>query len=411
MISSDSTDSTGTAGTVASGVVEVTATAMAAGGDAIAREPSGRVVFVEGALPGERVRIEFTQQRKDFARARVIEVVDASPHRVDAPCPSVALGCGGCQWQHIDPAAQSALKRDIVADALRRIAHIPNPPLDDEVGVAPPTRTTLRLGVRAEDGRAGLRKRHAHDLVPIDGCLVAHPLLLDLLAESRFDGADEVTLRVGAATGDRLVMADPTAEGITTPDDVAVVTNDEPHAAVREDVAGRRWQVSAASFFQPGPDAAELLVESVRAAAGPAQSVLDAYAGVGLLGGVLEPERLVAVESSSFAVADARVNLADLDAAVVEGEVADALADVPRPERAFDVVIADPARPGLGRSAAGAVAAVGAPRLVLVSCDPASFARDVGLLRDLGYTLGSARVLDLFPHTFHVEVAASFERD
>lgn len=380
--------------------VEVMATAMAAGGDALAREPSGRVVFVEGALPGERVVVELTAEKKDFAKGRVVRVVEASPFRVGE------VGeCGACQWAHIDLAAQASFKRAIVVDALRRIAHV------DEAVVAPDVvqvaagRTTLRMAV--VDGRAGFRRRHSHDVVPADEhrCPIVHPLLSDLLTDARYDGCDEVTLRAGVATGERLVVADPSADGVSVPADVVVVPLGEPFAHVHEDVADRRWQVSALSFFQPSPDAAEALVAAV---GDGADEIVDAYAGVGLLGGsLLAPGgRLVAVESSPWAAGDAQVNLADLDAVVVEGEVAQVQSV---PLREPGLVIADPARPGLGPGAAAALAGLGAPRLVLVSCDPASFARDVGLLAQHGYGLVRTTVLDLFPHTFHVEAVSRFE--
>jgi 23S rRNA (uracil1939-C5)-methyltransferase len=397
---------------------------MAAGGDAIAREPSGRVVFVEGALPGERVVVSLVQQKRDFARGRVVSVLDASPDRVAPPCPFVEAGCGGCQWQHIAPEAQGRLKREIVVDALRRIGR-----RDDAAEVVAPSvaqawgpRTTVRAAVSsgeaagegaADAGRAGLRRRHSHQVVPLSSCLVAHPLVAEVLAEGRFDGCDEVTVRAGVATGERLVVADPTADGVSVPADVMVVPVAAPFASVREDVAGRRWQVSALSFFQPGPEAAGALAEAVgRAAAGAGAGgvVLDAYAGVGLLGGSVGAERVVAVESSPWAVADAVVNLYDQNALVVEGEVADAVPGLGSRLGDVDLVIADPARTGLGRSAAAALASVGAPVLVLVSCDPASFARDAALLDGLGYRLAGADVLDLFPHTFHVEVLGRFER-
>ena len=376
---------------------------MAAGGDALAREPSGRVVFVEGALPGERVVVELTQQRKDFSRGRVVDVLDPSPDRIlDA-----ASGCGGCQWRHIAPDAQARLKRDVVADALRRIAKMADPPLAlDVLRPDDARRTTVRAGVA--DGRAGFRRRHGHDLVLGHDCPIAHPLVHEVLREGAFDGADEVVVRISLATGERLVVADPTAAGVLVPDDVMVVSVGEP-VAINEDAAGRRWRVSAESFFQPSPGAADLLAAAVQAAAGDgAERVLDAYAGVGLLGGSMAPDRLIAVESSASAVADAQVNLADLDATVVQGEVADVVSGAGPGD--VDLVVADPARPGLGRAAATALAGAGAPRLVLVSCDPASLARDVVLLDGLGYRLLSAQVLDLFPDTFHVEVVTAFER-
>jgi tRNA/tmRNA/rRNA uracil-C5-methylase (TrmA/RlmC/RlmD family) len=105
--------------------VELIPTAMVAGGDALARDANGRVVFVSGALPGERVRAKVVHEKKDFARAVVVEVLDPSPLRVEPPCAHVARGCGGCQWQHVAPEGQRAFKRDIVRDALQRIAKLP----------------------------------------------------------------------------------------------------------------------------------------------------------------------------------------------------------------------------------------------------------------------------------------------
>src|SRR4051794_38052578 len=146
--------------------VEIEATAVAAGGDAIGRGPDGRVVFVEGAIPGERVRAEVTGERKDFLRARAVDITVASPDRVAPPCPFVAAGCGGCQWQHVAVPAQHRLKAAIVADALRRIAHLPDAPVSPDVIAVPPDayRTTLRLAVDG-DGRAAFHRRHSDELV------------------------------------------------------------------------------------------------------------------------------------------------------------------------------------------------------------------------------------------------------
>ena len=106
--------------------LELRAERMAAGGDAIARDPSGRIVFITGALPGELVRVTTTAEKRDYAKSVVTDIVEPSPHRVAPPCPNVARGCGGCAWQHITPAAQHEMKRDIVVDALRRTARLPD---------------------------------------------------------------------------------------------------------------------------------------------------------------------------------------------------------------------------------------------------------------------------------------------
>lgn len=387
-------------------------TAMAAGGAALARDAGGRVVFVEGALPGERVRARVTDSRKDFARAVAVEILVASPERVAPPCAALAAGCGGCTWQYVSTAGQSRLKGEIITDALRRIAKLPEPPAPVPALLAGPAlRTTARLAVSA-GGRAGHRPRTGSGAVEADHCLAAHPLLEELIVAGRYAGAGEVVLRVSVATGERLALVDRDAERVHVPEGVRVFQEgDRRPAFVHEDVAGRRFRVSAGSFFQAGPVVAEALVAAVDAAIGDAlaegRDLVDLYAGVGLFASTIGDRRqakVVAVESDPSAVADARVNLADLDAQVVAAEVARW-----RP-RAADVVIADPARSGLGRPGAGAVAAAGAPRVVLVSCDPASLARDTVLLADAGYRLTSVALVDAFPHTFHTETVSRFDR-
>jgi 23S rRNA (uracil1939-C5)-methyltransferase len=401
--------------------LELTTTAPANGGAAIARDPDGRVVLVEGALPGERVTATVIERRRDFLRARVLRVVDASPERVAPPCPHVAEGCGGCDLQHVAASAQPDLKRAVVVDALRRIGRIDDPAV---VAGPPLPATGFRTTVRAAvvDGRAGFRAARSHEVVPVDSCLVAHPAIEALLVRGRFDGCDEVTVRVGAATGDRLVVGTPTATGIDLPEGLAAATrlvgDDELDAGKRawifDEVAGRRFRISARSFFQTRPDGAAALVGAVGRAGGDelvgATRVVDAYAGVGLFGATVVPAgaALVAIEASPSSAADARINLeaARPDAS---NHVARSTVERWRPRRA-DVVIADPARAGLDRASAAVLARTGAGALVLVSCDAAALARDARLLLGHGFRHRGSEVIDLFPHTHHVEVVSSFVR-
>jgi 23S rRNA (uracil1939-C5)-methyltransferase len=382
---------------------------MAKGGEGLARDDSGRVVFVRGALPGELVSVTIDEQRKDFARGYVVDVLEPHELRVSPPCPHVAEGCGGCDLQHAAPELQRALKVDVVLDALRRIGRVAEPPTPRVVALGERAyRTTLRAVVAREaDSRVALRQRSSHAAVPIDDCLVLHPLLVELVDTLRAPGALEVTLRCGARTGERLVLADPADSALHgLPADVRV----GPDAVFHEEVAGVRFRVSARSFFQARPDGADALVVAVREALGEALSsnatLLDAYSGVGLFSATLgrDAGRVIAVEQSASSIADARHNLRSLDATIVASEV-----ERWGPEP-VDVIVADPARAGLGKAGAAALAATGAPRLALVSCDPAAFARDTALLRDLGYGLASLCVVDLFGHTSHVEVVSRFDR-
>jgi 23S rRNA (uracil1939-C5)-methyltransferase len=410
----------------AADVHRVAVTGIEAGGAGVARLGDGRVTFVRGALPGEQVAVRLTEAKARFARAELLEVLAASPGRVAPPCPLVAAGCGGCGWQHVDPAHQRELKASIVAEALQRIGRLPAVPEIDPGPALPTTahRTTVRAGV--DGGVAALRVHHGHDLVALDahGCLVAHPLVDEVLRRGRFGDAREVTVRAGAATGDRLAVVVPAVgAGVEVPEGVAVVGADElgrgRRAWIHEDVAGRRWRVSADSFFQTRPDGAAALAEVVAAAAAPGlaaastgarTSVVDLYGGVGLLGGVLASRAsgrvsLHVVEANRSSVADARHNLADLpDLLVLQVDVRRW-----RPSKA-DVVLADPSRHGLGTAVVDRIAATGAGTLVLVSCDAPALGRDAGLLVQAGFTLRTVALVDLFPHTPHVEVVTAWHR-
>ena len=386
----------------------LTTTAMASDGRAVARRPSGQVVFVEAALPGETVTAEVVGEKSSYVAARVVEVHDPSPHRTAAPCPRLAEGCGGCQWQHVTPEGQRQLKASIIQEALARIADLPDVPVPIGVELDPwHWRTTIRAGVT--DGRAALRQGRSHRLVPIHGCLIAHPHLGELLDGRRYGTASSVVLRCGARTGERLAAPEPARTPIDVPADVA-------HDRLHEEAAGRLWRISARSFFQSRPDGADTLAHLVldaaegwRETAGRSPGSLravDAYSGVGLFAGVLAGAgwSVTAVEGSRFAVADSRHNLSGLAARVVR-------ADVTRwkPEPA-DLVVADPSRAGLGRAGVSVLAGTGASRLVLVSCDAASLARDAGLLAGHGFTLSSVTPVDLFPQTWRVEVVSVFDR-
>jgi 23S rRNA (uracil1939-C5)-methyltransferase len=395
-------------------IEELQVTGVAVGGDGIAREPSGRVVFVAGALPGERVAAQVVAERRDHARAVAVDVLDPAPDRVVPPCPFVAAGCGGCGWQHVAPAAQRGLKVAMVTDALRRVGGLDDVPVADVAG-APPAgyRTTVRA-VADADGRLALRQHHSHDLVAVPACLVAHPLVAEVLDAGRFPAGAEVTVRAGARTGERLVVVDqPGGDEVVVPDGVRVVTGDElasgRRAWLHEVVAGHRLRVSARSFFQSGPEAAEALVVAVTGAVdgavGDGVRVADLYGGVGLFAATVgRAAHVTLVETSASAVADARVNLAAVEARVVRRAVGRW-----RP-RSMDVVVADPPRAGLGRAGVGAVAATRAPRVALVSCEAGALGRDARLLVDAGYRLVEATVVDAFPHTPHVEVVSRFDR-
>ncbi len=387
---------------------------LVAGGDAMARDADGRVVFVRGALPGELVRVEVISAKKDFARGAVAEVLEPSADRRLPPCAHRRAGCGGCGWMHLDPAAQFAAKVEIVRESLRRIGRL-DPALVDDVVVAgaavEPTgyRTTIRVvGV---DGGLGFRELGSDTVVPVDDCAVAHPALSAMLREVRVAPGVELTLRTSVATGARTARWNRRGAGQVEglPPDVHI----GDRAFLVETVAGRDLRVSAASFFQSGRQAAELLVDAVRRAAPEldgAGHALDAYGGVGLFAATAMAEvgHVTVIESSRSAAFDAEHNLAGREATVVRGEVSGwrqgpLSVDVP-----VDVAVADPARPGLGKPGVEALATLFPAPLVLVSCDPVSLARDAALLGGHGYRVAGVEVIDLYPQTPHVETVTRF---
>jgi 23S rRNA (uracil1939-C5)-methyltransferase len=380
--------------------VELTAGRIVAGGNALARADDGRVVLVEGALPGERVAVEITQDRRDLLKARATDVLIPSPARTEPPCVHAREGCGGCTWQHIRPSDQLALKLDIVRDALARIAKIEDAPLAAPVALpAAGYRTTVRALV--VDGQPAFRRHQSHVPVMIDSCLVAHPLVDDVLQHSRFHDAREVVVRAGVRTGERSVLPVPARARIAVPDDVHV----GPRAHIHEIVDGRTFRVSPQSFFQVRIDGAEALTRVVRDAVGPDRVVADLYAGVGLFAATLDtPARVIAVEQGRAAVADAKHNLREFDAHIVRTDVRLWRAE------AADVVVADPPRTGLGPQGVTTVAACCPERVVLASCDAPAMARDVRLLGDRDFGLTEVTLVDLFPHTPHVECVAVLDR-
>ena len=299
------------------------------------------------------------------------------------------------------------MRVEIVEDCLRRLARMEEPPA---VRSGPPLpvdgyRTTVRALVG--NGRAGFRGRRSHDPVLVSECVVAHPLVEELLVDGRFGAAAEVMIRVGANTGERMVVVDPVADGVAVPDDVVVVGRDElaagrrPH--IHEELGGLRLQISADSFFQCRPDGALVMAQTVGDLLAPFDGLMvDAYCGVGLFGALAATGRpVVGVESNPSAAADARWNLRP------HGRVVES--DVERWEaEPAGVVVADPARAGLKAKACDRLVSTGAAALALISCDPASLARDAVLLGERGYSLDSVTVIDLFGHTSHVETISLF---
>ncbi len=404
---------------------ELELTDMAHGGTALGRH-EGRVIFVPYTLPGEVVRVKLREEHTRWARADLLDVVQPSPRRVEPPCPYFGPGkCGGCQWQHIDYDAQVTFKRQVVVDQLSRLGRL-EVPVEDGVGAAEPWsyRNHIQFHV-TEEGYLGFLTADTHHIIPVEDCLIIDPLLDELWAafDMRWPELYRLSLRCGSATGDRMAIFEldsyedfdievdfPVSCVLLLPDGEVVVLMGD--TSLVEYVAGREHRISAGSFFQVNTAGAEALVALVHDLLLPSgdDTLLDLFCGVGLFGLALAGQvgRVVGVESAPSAAADFRANAAGLKhVTLMEGKAQEVLARV---EGSVDLVVLDPPRAGAGERVVAEIARLGPRRIVYVSCDPATLARDARHLVDAGYGLDVVQPVDLFPQTFHVESVNLFVR-
>lgn len=369
---------------------------VAHGGEGVGRI-GGRVIFVEGAIPGETVAVEITEERPRLLRGRTVRVLMPSPDRIEPPCPIVDR-CGGCQWQHIAYSRQLELKEEIVRQQLRRIGHFDDPPVEPiarserEFGY----RSTLRVAPTGHGG-LGFRATGSHTIIPVEHCPVADPALNERLAKPYHDRpAGDVRVWGDAATG---------------PVRVAALGQDTETAAWVT-VAGRQFRISAGTFLQANLAGLETIIHILTEYLAPAgrENVVDAYCGAGVIGICLAPlvGRVYGIETSEAAVNDAAENgeqVPNFD--IWHGTVAAVLPEI---GVAIDAVILDPPRSGCDVQTIRAILDAAPGKILYVSCDPATLARDLRAFVDGGYLLDAVRPIDLFPQTFHIEAVARLQR-
>jgi 23S rRNA (uracil1939-C5)-methyltransferase len=392
------------------------------------------VVFVPRTLPGEVATVRLHQQRRDFARAELDVLARAAPGRVEPPCPYYTTGCGGCSWQHADYGLQLQLKERIVADQLRRIGHFADADelVRPAIGMLEPWhyRNQARFTVGRRFGELCFTYRSSHRLLRVDHCWIVHPRINSIVEIAQGKLADlgrrihQVSIRVGANTG-QLMVAPALPE-------VPELESGQPF--LEEELLGRRFRLQPPSFFQvntrrerrPLPSAigtallhvpedgvsmAELLALLVldRLRPDPADLVVDAYSGVGTFALLLAPlvREVIGIEEARTAVRDALHNGRDVpNARFIQGKTEDVL---PALDGRPDAVVLDPARVGCHPDVLEALLGLKPLRIVYVSCDPSTLARDLRILTDGGYALREVQPLDMFPQTYHIESVATLE--
>jgi 23S rRNA (uracil1939-C5)-methyltransferase len=421
-------------------VMEVQVERAVPGGRMLARH-EGVVVLVAGAVPGERVRVHVERRTKSVIFARVTDVIDASPFR---RIPVTDPLCGGMDYAHIAYDAQLRYKRDIITDALHRIGHL-NVQEPIEVSGSPEEGYRLRARLHVSGGRAGFFLEGSHslcdaaatgqlrpDTVPVvervmaalGGAVrqVAAVVVAENIAGSQrvlhLEGADGAPVAVTGApewlerglTG--VSAAGPHGKVVGLVGAAHVVDTAAEMFGENSPVpVGTTWVRQAASFFQGNRFLVGELTRAVCAAADGGQ-VADLYAGVGLFAVALAARghHVVAVEGDRPSGRDLATNAEPYGGRLrpVRSSVEDAFRQIGR-ER-FDTIVLDPPRSGVSPPALTAVISLRAARVLYVSCDPATLARDSARLVASGYTLSAIRAFDLFPNTAHVETLAIFDR-
>jgi 23S rRNA (uracil1939-C5)-methyltransferase len=386
---------------------ELELTQMASDGRALGRL-GGKVVFLAYAVPGETVRVDIVRERPGWSEGRLLEILKPSGNRVDPPCPHFGpAGCGGCRWQHIRDAAQLRYKTRIVREQFRRVAKLPGVRVEAARPVGPAYGYRNHVQLRRSADGWGYVRADRRAILAIRTCPLMHKRLARMFEYLRAlkpgPDVERILLRAGINTGDGRIVFEDKGGDRSTP---------LGPAHIHEEVAGVRYRISNGSFFQVNTAGAGALVEAVIEALNPApeDSVLDLYSGVGLFSLPLAKRvrRVVAVESDPGSVEDAKAG-AELAGAgnceFLRENVESALQTM---GSEFSAVLVDPPRRGCGKRVIDRLVGLRPPRLVYVSCDPATLARDARLLFEKGYRTVTVRPFDLFPQTPHIECVALF---
>jgi 23S rRNA (uracil1939-C5)-methyltransferase len=397
---------------------EVTPTTCVYGGDALARLPDGRAVFIPYALPDERIRIRLTEDKDRYARGEIREILSQSPDRIEPRCPHFQ-DCGGCHYQHIPYQEQLRIKEAILIDQLQRVGKLKDPPVKSIQPSPSPYhyRNHIQFHV-AQDGSLGFLKHRSNEIVPIQECHLPEGNLNDVWPAIDLEfipGLNRVGLRSGEDGQDTLILLE--SQGL----EPLSFDLDLPLSAVLQGPGGEiilsgdnftiiqvldfPFVVSAGSFFQTNTLVAEQLVEHMLETLPLEEDsvCLDVYCGVGLFSAFLAPqvEKVIGIESNLSSCEDYLYNLAAFENVVLYDLPAEDV--MPNLEITPDIILLDPPRSGLSKSVLDSVAGLNPGLIAYISCDPATLARDIQRFSNQGFSLDESTPFDMFPQTYHIE--------
>ena len=403
---------------------EIEFTGSAYPGRVFGRDDTGRMIFAPFGLPGERALIEVIESHKRWAQGRILEILEPSQDRIPPRCQHFTQ-CGGCHYQHLPYEKQLQTKRDIVHAQLERLGQFQDPPVEAPIPSPSPWHYRNHVQFSLDhQGKLGFHAPQSDVVLPIQECHLPDDLLSDLwprLDLTEIPGLERVSLRSGM-NDDRMVIfhseMDPDIElQIDLPASVVwlsekgmLVMAGESHLLM--ECLHRPFQVSAGSFFQVNRALVSELVRKVLDLLEPrsGENIFDLYAGAGLFSAFIAKTEasLIAVEESPWATEDFIVNLNEFN----KVELFEAPVEIALPlinTKAHGIVV-DPPRAGLSHHVVDSLLDMSPERLVYVSCDPATFARDAKALVAGGYQLERVIPIDLFPQTYHIETISLFHR-
>lgn len=408
-------------------IFEITLEKFTYGGECMGRLPDGRAVFIPFGLPNEVVKIKLTQEKQNFARGEIVEILQFSKERIEPKCKHFAK-CGGCHYQHLTYEKQLQTKTEVLRDQLQRIGKIESPPVQNMI--PSPNEWNYRNNIQfhlTDEGKLGFINSKGNSAFAIEECHLPHTEIDSFWKELNFESninIDRVSLRNGQDE-DLMLILD--SESPETPEleieaDVSVIHVYENHPVV---IAGqdhifikildKDFKVSASSFFQVNTQMAEKMVEHLINQFPTPDSqttLLDIYCGVGLFSKFFASkyEKIIGIELSSSACEDFVFNLDEFENIdLYEGTAEDILPKLANQIQTPTHVIVDPPRAGIEKHALDAIINLKPQVIAYVSCDPSTLARDSARLINGGYQLKQVTPFDLFPQTYHIESISIFE--
>ena len=397
------------------------------GGDSMARLEDGRAVFVPFGIAGERVHVRLTEEKKNFARGEILQILESSNDRIQPRCKHFGE-CGGCHYQYLPYEKQLAIKTEILIDQLKRIGKIENPPVQPMIACSNPWdyRNHIQFSLNS-NGKIGFQAPNSNKIIPITECHLPETSINDFWQQLEFEpetDIERVSLRAGNDDDLMLLLESDSPEppemeieaGISVAhiyEENSVVIAGNDHITIR--VLDRDFKVSAASFFQVNTVMAAKMIEHLFTCLPVSVStiLLDVYCGVGLFSAFFAPKcgRVIGVEASPSSCEDFAVNLDEFDnIELYEGAAEEILPGLVGQIDNLSHVVVDPPRTGIERHALDAIVELNPQKIAYVSCDPSTLARDAARLIQGGYKLKEVTPFDLFPQTYHIESISLFEK-